>query len=270
MMAITVAQAALPTPPVHSKPPEPVAPPAAASVPAPEPVVLIAFAQPLPGEAIVSPFGRRQLPWEEQGRLHAGVDIVADAGRPILASADGVVVEVGQDAGYGRYVQMKHAEGLTTLYAHMGRALPNIAAGVAVKAGTPIGVVGSSGASTGAHLHFEIRDRQDRPLNPTMFLDHKFARAEELPLRAAARMPRGTRVAYVSRIPASKRGLMHAKLEARAAKAAPQTSAAASASDAGLEAVAMAVDRVAGRPHARFSTVFSPKGAEPPRIDPPA
>ncbi len=94
------------------------------------------------------------------------MDIAADAGRPILASADGVVVEVGQDAGYGRYVQVKHAEGLTTLYAHMGRTLPNIAAGVAVKAGTPLGLVGSSGSSTGAHLHFEIRDRRDRPLNP--------------------------------------------------------------------------------------------------------
>ena len=155
LMAMTVAQAAtLPTPRLQPKPIAFTVAPAQA--PAPEPAVLIAFAEPLPGQSIVSPFGRRQLPWEEQGRLHAGVDIAADAGRPILASADGVVVQVGQDAGYGRFVQVKHAEGLTTLYAHMGRALPNIAAGVAVKAGTPIGVVGSSGSSTGAHLHFEI------------------------------------------------------------------------------------------------------------------
>jgi hypothetical protein len=84
-----------------------------------------------------------------------------------------------------------------------------------VKAGTPIGLVGSTGSSTGAHLHFEIRDRQDRPLNPSLFLDRKFATSDELPLRAALRTPRGTRVAFVSHIPASKRGLMQAKLDAR-------------------------------------------------------
>ena len=90
LMAFTVAEAALPTPPVQPRPIEYVVTPAAtpAPAPAPEPAVLIAFVEPLPGRAIVSPFGRRQLPWEEQGRLHAGVDIAAEAGRPILASAD--------------------------------------------------------------------------------------------------------------------------------------------------------------------------------------
>ena len=238
---------------------------APAPAPAPEPAVLIAFSEPLPGQAIVSPFGRRQLPWEEQGRLHAGVDIAADAGRPILASADGVVVRVAQDGGYGRFVEVKHAEGLSTLYAHMGKVLPNITSGVAVKAGTPLGLVGSTGSSTGAHLHFEIRDRQDRPLNPSLFLDRKFATSEELPLRAALRMPRGTRVAYVSRIPASKRGLMQAKLEPKS-----EGVAAANAVSSDLDAVAIAVDKVAGRPHARISMVFSPKEAEAPRSDPAA
>lgn len=264
LMAFSVAQAALPKPPVQTRPIAYVITPPAAPTVTPEPAVLIAFSEPLPGQAIVSPFGRRQLPWEEQGRLHAGVDIAASAGRPILASADGVVVRVAQDSGYGRFVEVKHAEGLTTLYAHMGKTLPNIAPGVAVKAGTPLGLVGSTGSSTGAHLHFEIRDRQDRPLNPSLFLDRKFATSDELPLRAGLRMPRGTRVAYVSHIPASKRGLMHAKLEASS------DGAAADASGASLDAVAMAVDKVAGRPHARISMVFSPKEAEAPRSDPAA
>jgi len=262
LMAFSVAQAALPTPAAHTRPiaytVQLAAPPLA-----PEPAVLIAFSEPLPGQAIVSPFGRRQLPWEEQGRLHAGVDIAADAGRPILASADGVVVRVAQDGGYGRFVEVKHAEGLTTLYAHMGKVLPNITSGVAVKAGTPIGLVGSTGSSTGAHLHFEIRDRDDRPLNPSLFLDRKFATSDELPLRAALRMPRGTRVAYVSHIPASKRGLMQAKQEAKTGGA-----IAARAVSGNLDDVAIAVDKVAGRPHARISMVFSPKENEAPRSDP--
>jgi hypothetical protein len=268
LMAFSVAQAALPTPPVHTRPIAYAVTPAVAA-PAPEPVVLIAFSEPLPGEAIVSPFGRRQLPWEESGRLHAGVDIAADSGRPILAAADGVVVRVAQDRGYGRFVEVKHAEGLTTLYAHMGKVLPNITSGVAVKAGTPIGLVGSTGSSTGAHLHFEIRDRQGRPLNPTLFLDRKFATSDELPLRAALRMPKGIRVAYVSHIPASKRRLMLAKQEARIADA-PPGAVAVSAPGGSLDDLSMAVDKVAGRPHARIGVVFSPKENQTPRSDPAA
>jgi hypothetical protein len=273
LMAFTVAEAALPTTPVKPRPIEyvvtPAATPAPAPAPAPEPAVLIAFAEPLPGRAIVSPFGRRQLPWEEQGRLHAGVDIAAEAGRPILASADGVVVRVAQDAGYGRFVEVKHAEGLSTLYAHMGKTLPNIGPGVAVKAGTPLGLVGSTGSSTGCHLHFEIRDRQDRPLNPTLFLDRKFATSADLPLREALRIPRGARVAYVSRIPASKRGLMQAKLDAKLQpKVLPV--AAASAIEASLDTNTLALDVQAGRPHARINPVFSPMETEAPRSDPAA
>ena len=271
MMAISVAQAALPTPPAHTRPMEFVV--RADAAPAAEAPVLIAFAQPLPGHAVVSPFGRRQLPWEGQGRLHAGVDIDADAGTPILASADGVVVRVDQDGGYGRFVEVKHAEGMSTLYGHMGRFLPNIAPGVAVKAGTPIGLVGSTGSSTGAHLHFEVRDRQDRPMNPELFLDHRFAKADDLPFSAALRMPRGTRVAYVSRVPASKQALMQARLDAKSeAKLATKTTpqAATAAIEASLNASAVVVDPQGGRPHMRFSPVISPDPVEPPRIDPAA
>jgi hypothetical protein len=272
MLAMTVAQAALPTPPVHTKPVEAPAALAAAPPVVAENVVLIAFAQPLPGRSIVSPFGRRQLPWEEHGRVHAGVDILAPAGETIQVSADGVVVRVAQDGGYGRFVEVKHAEGLSTVYAHLGRVLPKIAPGVALKAGTPIGVVGSTGSSTGAHLHFEIRDRQDHPLNPTLFLERTFAEASDLPLREALRMPRGTRVAYVSRIPASKQAMMQAKLdaklEAKASGPRPESAAALSAIEASLDASAVVVSPKGARPHVRFTPDISPSDPQSPRPDP--
>ncbi|MET0273383.1 MAG: M23 family metallopeptidase [Phenylobacterium sp.] len=207
------------------------------------PAVLIAFQDPVPGREIVSPFGLRQLPWEEGGRLHAGVDIAAPLGLPVLLSADGVVTRAGKSATYGRFVEVKHAEGLTSLYAHMGGVASGIAAGTALKAGAPVGRIGSSGTSTGPHLHFEIRDARDRPLNPSLFLGRQFAEAEDLPLRAAQRVSRRVRVAYVSHIPASKRALMQAKLEGRGAPGA------LSAADAGRDA-GVTVSYKTGRPRA--------------------
>ena len=266
LMAFTVAQAALPAPPLHTRPT--VVDQAVAVSPVVSAPALIAFQAPLPGRTIGSPFGRRQMPWEENGRVHAGVDIAADSGQEILASADGVVTRVAQDASYGRFVEIKHAEGLTTLYAHMGRFVPAIVPGVAIKAGSTVGLVGSSGSSTGPHLHFEVRDTQDRPMNPEMFLGHSFADASDLPLKAALRMPRGTRVAFVSAIPANKQALMQARLDSRSAAPRPDPKAVAAAIEGSLSTPTMMVDQVAGRPHARISTVFSPTGLEVPRRDP--
>src|SRR5690606_35903540 len=126
------------------------------TVPAPdaEPVELIAFHDPVPGHAVVSPFGLRQLPWEAGGRLHAGIDISAPQGAQVVVAADGVVTRAGHSSTYGRFVEVKHAEGLTTLYAHMASIAPQVASGAAVKAGAAVGRVGSSGTSTGPHLHF--------------------------------------------------------------------------------------------------------------------
>lgn len=236
-----------------------------------EPPALIAFQTPTPGYPVISPFGLRQLPWEEGGRLHAGVDIAAPAGQPVLVAADGVVVRAGVGGGYGRFVEVKHAAGLSTIYAHMGRLLPEITAGVAVKAGTPVGEIGSSGTSTGAHLHFEIRDQKDRPLNPELFLGRRFAEAADLPLRAAQRFPRAVRVAYVSNIPKAKREEMEARLkaelEAELAEAAASEAAkvqwtsgqAAPAAAPNVGDAAVDVAEVApqlklknGRPHARL------------------
>lgn len=179
------------------------------------PPVLIAFRAPVPGHDVISPFGLRKLPWEEGGRLHAGVDIAAKRGAPVVAVADGIVIERGRSPTYGRYVALRHAEGLTTFYAHLGGIDIDMDEGVPVRAGETVGRVGSSGSSTGPHLHFEIRDRRERPLNPSLFLGRSFAEAEDLPLRKARGVGRRVRVAYVSHIPASKKAQMRAKQQRR-------------------------------------------------------
>lgn len=180
-------------------------------IPQAEETALISFEEPVPGHAVVSPFGLRQLPWEGNGRLHEGVDISADAGVAVRAAAEGVVIAAGEKGGYGRYVAVRHAEGLTSFYAHLGRIRAGMQPGLEVSAGEEVGRVGSTGTSTGPHLHFEIRDAQDRPLNPAMFLGKAFAEAGDLPLDKAKRYSGRVRMAVVSYIPESKRALMEAK-----------------------------------------------------------
>lgn len=228
-----------PVPALHLAPP-----------PAPPPV-LVAFQEPVAGGVVGSPFGYRQLPWEEKARLHAGEDIEAPAGALIAAAADGVITRVGVDAGYGRFVELKHAAGLVTRYGHMGPFLPGVAPGVAVKAGTPVGRIGSTGTSTGAHLHFEIRDDENRPLNPELLLGRRFATERELPLRQALRAPRTIRVAFVSSIPASKRAAMRARLAEDAADDADSQDGAPSVQQAAVDASATRAPD--GRLHARYA-----------------
>jgi murein DD-endopeptidase MepM/ murein hydrolase activator NlpD len=249
---ITAAHSALPppgAPPAMKLPAETVV---LTNTPAPqEPPTLIAFSEPVPGRGIVSPFGLRKMPWEEGGRLHAGVDISADKGEPVLVAADGVVTEAGQSSTYGRYVAVRHAEGLTSFYAHLGAIDRRVRGGLALKAGEAIGAIGSSGTSTGPHLHFEIRDRGDRPLNPALFLGRAFAEADDLPLSKAKRFGGRVRIAHVSAIPANKRALMKAKLDHAAldAASASQDAAAVERID-GLQDIRTGSD---GRPVATLS-----------------
>lgn len=145
-----------------------------------------AFADPLPGRRVNSPFGLRQMPWEDHGRLHAGVDIAAPFGEPVQAIAGGVVSRTGEDAAYGRYVELRHPKsGLVSFYAHLDRTIDALQAGDNVGLGQVIGFVGSSGQSTGSHLHLEIR-KGKTPLDPTRFLGRSFQAAAELPVQAAA------------------------------------------------------------------------------------
>lgn len=179
-------------------------PAVAAPLPAARPHVEQAryvFAEPLAGFAVNSPFGLRKLPWEEGGRLHEGVDIAAPIGTPIHVTLAGTVRRTGVDGGYGRFVEVDHGDGLTSLYAHLGRAAPGLKAGMVLPAGYVVAWVGSTGRSTGPHLHFEIR-QDGRPMNPTAFMGRTFATAADLPLNAAARVSRRVRIAQVSDWPA--------------------------------------------------------------------
>lgn len=157
------------------------------------------FVSPLAGHPVNSPFGLRKMPWEEGGRLHEGVDIAAPAGSAVRATMGGVVLRRGVDGGYGRFIEVRHASGLTSLYAHLGRTAP-LKAGTVVKPGEIVGYVGSSGRSTGAHLYFEIR-YNGKPLNPVVFLGRAFKTEADLPLALASQFPRRVRVAQVSSWP---------------------------------------------------------------------
>ena len=112
---------------------------------------------------ITSYFGNRYHPILHFTRFHAGVDIGASWGSPIVAAADGQVIAAGWAGGYGREVRIGHPGGLTTVYGHMSGIVAS--EGSYVRAGQLIGYVGSSGLSTGPHLHFEVR-RGGVPVNP--------------------------------------------------------------------------------------------------------
>lgn len=113
---------------------------------------------------VTSRFGMRFHPILHSSRFHRGIDLKAIAGTPIKASADGRVVFAGWSGGYGRQVRIGHGDGLATSYSHMSRIAA--APGAFVRRGEVIGFVGSSGLSTGPHLHYEVF-RNGRPVNPS-------------------------------------------------------------------------------------------------------
>ena len=164
---------------------------------------VLAFNAPVSGFSINSPFGMRRMPWEEGGRLHEGVDIAAPAGTGVTATLPGEVTRTGLSLSYGRFIEVKHEDGLVSFYAHLSGAPKGLKAGSPVVAGQTIAYVGGSGRSTGSHLHFEIR-QNGRPMNPALFIGRSFASADLLPVKDALKVGR-TRVAVVSNWPASVR-----------------------------------------------------------------
>ena len=120
---------------------------------------------PLDGARISSGFGLRSHPVLGFNRMHQGIDFAAPSGTPIYAAADGTIVSAKREGGYGLMVRIRHAGGVETRYAHMSRFARNIAAGRRVRQGTVVGAVGSTGLSTGPHLHYEVAVA-GRPVNP--------------------------------------------------------------------------------------------------------
>lgn len=127
--------------------------------------------------AVTSAFGERVDPLTGRPADHSGVDIAAAEGTPIRALAAGTVLRAGPRGGYGNAVELLHADGTTTLYAH-ARAV-TVREGERVEAGQSIAEVGSTGRSTGPHLHFEVREG-GRAMDPARALKAYAVRAEEL------------------------------------------------------------------------------------------
>lgn len=116
---------------------------------------------------ITSSFGERLDPFNGEGAFHSGIDIGTTYGQPVCATADGVVTKASLGNGYGREIEIDHGNGIQTVYGHLSGFA--VTAGERVRRGEVIGYVGSSGRSTGPHLHYEVRIR-DTPVNPHKYL----------------------------------------------------------------------------------------------------
>ncbi len=120
---------------------------------------------PIDGARLSSGFGRRRHPILGYNKMHRGVDFAASRGTPIYAAGDGVITKIGWNGAYGRYIRIRHNRTHSTAYAHMHRFKRGLKRGRRVKQGQVIGYVGSTGRSTGPHLHYEIL-KSGRRVNP--------------------------------------------------------------------------------------------------------
>jgi murein DD-endopeptidase MepM/ murein hydrolase activator NlpD len=128
----------------------------------------IPTAMPAASMMMSSGFGYRADPFTGAAAMHAGLDFKGPVGTPILAAAEGKVVLAGFNGGYGKSVEIRHANGLITRYAHLSGV--HVRAGQMVERGVQIGRMGSTGRSTGSHLHFEVR-LNGQAINPRKFLE---------------------------------------------------------------------------------------------------
>jgi murein DD-endopeptidase MepM/ murein hydrolase activator NlpD len=121
--------------------------------------------------SLSSPFGKRLDPFLGKGAFHSGIDLTADYGAPVVATADGTVSASGWYAGFGKRVVLEHGHnGLSTVYGHLSDFF--VRPGQVVRQGEVIGRIGSTGRATGSHLHYEVRYR-GTSLNPYKFLQPK-------------------------------------------------------------------------------------------------
>lgn len=122
---------------------------------------------PLKNAKISSRYGSRVDPFNGKIAMHGGLDFKAKRGTSVLATGDGVVIKAGRNGGYGKIVEIKHKNGYTTRYAHLHRI--KVQVGQHVKKGERVGTVGSTGRSTGPHLHYEVR-KSNKTRNPSKYI----------------------------------------------------------------------------------------------------
>ena len=128
---------------------------------------ILPLGAPVAQKTITSPYGSRQDPFTKKAKQHKGIDFAGKVGTELYAVAPGRVISAGERSGYGTTVEIDHGLGFTTLYAHLSKIM--VSRGDWVRPGTVVGLGGSSGRSTGPHLHYEIRYKGN-PFNPTNFV----------------------------------------------------------------------------------------------------
>jgi len=126
------------------------------------------FTAPLKDMRITSAYGERMHPIKKKLMLHGGIDLAGKTGTPVMAAADGVVSSAKFEKGWGNTIRLEHGGDYSSVYAQLDKIL--VTENQYVKQGDTIGQVGSSGTSTGPHLHFEIRQNNER-LDPATLLD---------------------------------------------------------------------------------------------------
>lgn len=148
--------------------------------------ILAAIPSRLPAKGwLSSTFGMRNSPFHTGEQHHNGLDVAADEGTPVYATADGVVAFAGLNGSYGKFIKISHGFGITTRYAHNNEIL--VKKGQKVRRGEQIGVMGSTGRSTGPHVHYEVHVHNE-PVDPARFvLDGGMQKAEGAPLVSVPR-----------------------------------------------------------------------------------
>ena len=129
--------------------------------------IAIPSAEPVKGTALTSGYGVRSDPFRGRAAMHAGIDLAAPLGTPIYATADAIVQRSEWVNGYGNLVELNHGRGIQTRYGHLSRSM--VSAGQKVKRGDVIALMGSTGRSTGSHLHYEVRI-DGKAVNPVPFM----------------------------------------------------------------------------------------------------
>jgi murein DD-endopeptidase MepM/ murein hydrolase activator NlpD len=145
--------------------------------------VAVPSINPVEAMKLSSNFGRRRAPKRGASRNHKGIDIPGPVGTPILATADAIVGRAQRVSGYGKFIELDHGNAIQTRYGHMSAL--NVYAGQRVKKGDVIGFMGSTGNSTGSHLHYEVRIAGEA-INPAGFLSQKQAVETVAPVAIAA------------------------------------------------------------------------------------